>query len=57
VKPVLFVNQRNGDRVVCDNVREIQTIDGVEYLTVHQPNNTRTFLMRKDALTKVLSNA
>ena len=42
----------NGERFVCDNVRTVEVIDGVEYLVVHRPNEHRTFKMRKDALEK-----
>ena len=42
----------NGERFVCDNVRKVEVIDGVEYLIVHRPNEHRTFKMRKDALEK-----
>ena len=42
----------NNDRVICDDVRQVQVIDGVEYLVVHRPENQRQFLMRKDVLEK-----
>jgi len=48
-----FKNKLNGEQVVCNNIRDIHTIDGVEYLLVHKEGQTRTFLMRKDALEKV----
>ncbi len=43
----------NNDVFVCDDVRVTDTIDGVEYLLVHRPNEHRTFKMRKDALEKI----
>ena len=52
MKPVTFKNLMNNDRVVCDDVRKIENIDGVEYLLVHRPDNPRPFLMRKDVLEK-----
>ncbi len=52
MKPVLFKNRMNGERFVCDDVRVIETIEGVEYLLVHRPNEHRVFKMRKDALEK-----
>ena len=52
MKSVIFKNRMNNDRVVCDNVRLVETIDGVEYLLVHRIDNDRKFLMRKDALEK-----
>ena len=55
MKPIEFKNKINGDRVVCDNVCNVSLIEQVEYLTVHQPGLTRTFLMRKDILEKITS--
>jgi len=52
MKPVLFKNRMNGERFVCDDVRAIETIEGVDYLLVHRPNEYRIFKMRKDALEK-----
>ena len=53
MKAMTFVNERNGEQVVCNNTRMVETIDGVEYLVVHRPGTDRQFLMRKDALKKV----
>ncbi len=52
MKPVTFKNRMNGERFVCDNVRTVEVIDGVEYLIVHRPNEHRLFKMRKDVLEK-----
>ena len=52
MKPTLFKNRLNNERFVCDDVRMIDTIDGVEYLVVHRPNEHRVFKMRKDILEK-----
>ena len=52
MKSMTFKNRMNGERFVCDNVRTVEVIDGVEYLVVHRPNEHRTFKMRKDALEK-----
>jgi hypothetical protein len=52
MKPVHFKNSLNGERFVCDDVRAVEYIDGVEYLVVHRPNETRQFKMRRDALVK-----
>ncbi len=43
----------NGERVVCENIRDVKVIDGVEYLTVHKQGNDRQFLMRREALERV----
>ncbi len=53
MKPVMFKNRMNSDKVVCEDTRKVETIDGVEYLVVHKLDNKRPFLMRKDALEKV----
>ena len=57
MKPVTFKNRFNNERFVCDDVRTIENIDGVEYLMVHRLNESRIFKMRKDALEKVREKA
>jgi len=53
MKPMTFKNRLNGERFVCDDVRAVEVIDGIEYLIVHRPNEHRIFKMRKDALERV----
>lgn len=53
MKTVTLRNVLNGERFVCDDFRQVEVIDGVEYLIVHRPNEQRVFKMRKDALEKV----
>ena len=53
MKPVFFKNRLNGERFVCEDTRIVETIDGVEYLVVHRPNEQRVFKMRRDALERV----
>jgi len=53
VKAITFKNRFNGEKVVCKDVKEVQVIDGVEYLLVSKTVQDRKFLMRKDALEKV----
>jgi hypothetical protein len=53
MKAVTFRNKFNGERVVCKDVKEVQVIDGIEYLLVSKTIQDRKFLMRKDALEKV----
>lgn len=53
MKSMTFENRFNRDRFECDNVRDVEVIDGVEYLRVRKPNTQRSFLMRKDTLEKV----
>ena len=52
MKPQFFKNRFNGERFVCEDVRAVETIDGVKYLLVHRPNEQRVFKMRRDALEK-----
>ncbi len=52
MKPMTFKNRMNNERFVCDDVRTVEVIDGVEYLIVHRPNEHRMFKMRKDVLEK-----
>lgn len=52
MKSMTFKNRMNGERFVCDDIRAIEVIEGVEYLLVHRPNEHRVFKMRRDALVK-----
>ena len=53
MKAMTFKNRMNGERFVCDDVRLVEVIDGVDYLLVRRPGTDRKFLMRKDALERV----
>ena len=53
MKPIKFKILRTGEIVICDNVRDVQVIEDIEYLTVRRLNNSRTFLMRKEALVRM----
>lgn len=53
MKAVTFKNRMNGEQFVCENVKAVEVIDGVEYLVVHRYGNDRSFLMKKDVLEKV----
>lgn len=55
MKTVIMKNRRSNERFVCENIRDIRVIEGVEYLQVRRPDNPRVFLMRKDALERVQS--
>ena len=52
MKSVTLKNRMNGERFICDDIRTVEIIDGVEYLFVHRPNEHRIFKMRKDVLEK-----
>lgn len=57
MKPITFKNKlKSNDIVVCNNIRDVHVIDGVEYLQVQRPGSDRIFLMRKDALERVAKN-
>lgn len=56
MKPITFKNKINNEQVICEDVKLVQLIDGIEYLQVHRPGQTRVFLMRKDALERVAKN-
>ena len=53
MKTMTFKNRFNGEIVVCNDVKTVQVIDGVEYLLVSRKIQDRKFLMRKDALEKI----
>jgi hypothetical protein len=53
MKPMIFKNRINGEHFVCNDVRAVEVIDGVEYLIVHRPTEQRLFKMRRDALEKI----
>jgi hypothetical protein len=53
MKTITLKNKFNGERVVCNDVKAVQVIDGVEYLLVSRTIQDRKFLMRKEALEKV----
>jgi len=53
MKQVFLKNKLNNEKFVCDDTRQVQLIDGVEYIVVNRVGQTRKFLMRKDALEKI----
>jgi hypothetical protein len=52
MKPVTLKNILNGERFICEDLRQTEVIDGVEFITVHRPNELRTFKIRRDILVK-----
>lgn len=56
MKPVEFKSRVNGERFLCENPRNIQRIDDVEYLFVYRHSNPRVFMIRKDVLERVREN-
>lgn len=53
MKSMTFENKFNRERFECDNVRDIEVIDGIEYLRVRKPNTARQLLIRRDTLEKI----
>jgi hypothetical protein len=53
MKSVTLRNILNGERFVCDDFRQVEVIDGVEFLYVRRLNEQRVLKMRKDILERV----
>lgn len=52
MKTVYLKNKLNGEKFVCENIKQIENIEGVDYLVVHRHGQNRPCLMRKDILEK-----
>jgi hypothetical protein len=50
---VIFENKITKERYVCDDLRFVRWFDGEEFVSVRRVNETRTFLIRRSALTPV----
>ena len=50
---VIFENKITKERYVCDDRRFVRWFDGEEFVSVRRVNETRTFLIRRSALTEV----
>jgi hypothetical protein len=53
-KSVIFENKITRERLICDNIKLVRVFDGVEFLSVHRVNESRNFLIRRDALTEIV---
>jgi hypothetical protein len=53
MKPVMLVNPRTNEKFVCEDIKDVKTIEGVAYIQVRRENSPRLHLMRRDALVKV----
>lgn len=53
MKTITLKNKFNGEQVVCNDIKAVQVIDGIEYLLVSKTVQDRKFLMRKEALEKI----
>jgi hypothetical protein len=52
MKPIVFKNKLNGEKFICENLKDVRVIDGVEFLPVFHYANNRPVLLRKDILEK-----
>lgn len=53
IKPVRLRNIRNNQEVICDDIRNVRTIDGQDFVEVHFENQTRKFWLNRAPLEKV----
>ena len=53
MKTFYFQNIRNREQFYCKNTKDIQLIDGVEYLRVFRLGTQREVLVKKESLQKV----
>lgn len=53
MKTIYFENVRNKEQFYCKDLKDIQLIDGVEYLRVFRMGTQRDVLVKKDTLRKV----
>jgi len=53
MKTIYFENLRNREKFYCKNAKDIQVIDGVEYLRVFRLGTQRDCLMKKESLKKI----
>lgn len=57
MKTVTFRNKLNGEHFVCDDLKAVETIDGIEFLIVRREGKPRPYKIRKDMLEKIQFNA
>jgi len=53
MKTMYFENIRTKERFYCKNTKDIQLIDGIEFLRVFRLGTQRDVLVKKDTLTKI----
>jgi hypothetical protein len=54
MKTVVFENIVNKEKFQCHNTKDIQVIDGIEYLRVFKYGTQRDCLVKKDSLKKIV---
>ena len=50
---VIYENKITKERYICEDLRFVRWFDGEEFVSVRRVNETRTFLIRRSALTEV----
>jgi hypothetical protein len=53
MKTIFFENIRNNEKFYCTDLKDVRTIDGVEYLRVFRMGTQRDCLIKKDTLRKI----
>ena len=53
MKTIYFENIRNREQFYCNDLKNVQLIDGIEYLRVFKLGTQRDMLVKKDSLRKV----
>lgn len=53
MKTTYFENLRNKEKFYCKDTKDVQTIDGVEYIRVFRLGTQRDCLVKKDILKKI----
>tara|TARA_R110000868_G_scaffold360741_1_gene622775 strand:- start:296 stop:475 length:180 start_codon:yes stop_codon:yes gene_type:complete len=53
MKAVYFENILNKEKFYCTDMKDIRSIDGIEYLRVFKYGTQRDCLIRKDSLKKI----
>ena len=56
-KTVYFENTITHEKYVCDNIKFVRHLDGVEFLSVRRLGEERKFLIRRDILTEIAQPA
>lgn len=53
MKKMYFENIRNGEKFYSTNMKDVMTIDGIEYLRVFKFGTQHDCLIKKDSLRKI----
>ena len=53
IKPVRLKNVFNNQEVICDDLTNVRTIDGQDFVEVHYENQSRTFWLNRAPLEKI----